>query len=331
MTFKCILLKCSKIINILERFMSKNIVVKDNALINASYNLELIEQRLILLAVVQARKSGKSLTEQDKVIINVADYMQEFGVVASGSLYENLKNACKGLFERQFTYNEIQDKGLRVVTSRWVSEIGYNNQTSTIDLRFSPSVLQFITALERHFTSYDLEQVADLKSKYSVRLYEILIAWRSQGKTPMIAIDELRERLGLEEREYKTMEAFKRRVIDLAINEISEKTDIKANYEQHKSGRKIIGFTFKFKPKAKKQTIETRDAKTIDMISLLKMSDKQRSFFASKLAHNEPKCSQLPYGNQSYEALAKWIEKDLLKPERAEFYRPLLIKHGFKD
>lgn len=313
--------------------MSKNIVVKDNALINASYNLELIEQRLILLAVVQARKSGKSLTEQDKVIINVADYVQEFGVVASGSLYENLKNACKGLFERQFTYKELQDKGVRVVTSRWVSEIGYNNQTSTIDLRFSPSVLQFITALESHFTSYDLEQVSDLKSKYSVRLYEILIAWRSQGITPMLAIDDLRGRLGLEESEYKTMEAFKRRVIDLAINEISEKTDIKATYEQHKAGRKIIGFTFKFKKvKKQKQIIENnRDGNTIDMLAPLKMTDKQRSFFASKLAHDEPKCSQLPYGNQSYEALAKWIEQDLLKPERAEFYRPLLVKHGFKE
>ena len=311
--------------------MSKNIVVKDNALINASYNLELIEQRLILLAVVQARKSGKSLTEQDKVIINVADYVQEFGVVASGSLYENLKNACKGLFERQFTYKEIQDKGVRVVTSRWVSEIGYNNQTSTIDLKFSPSVLQFITALESHFTSYDLEQVSDLKSKYSVRLYEILIAWRSQEITPMITVNNLRERLGLEKSEYKTMEAFKRRVIDLAIKEISEKTDIKATYEQHKAGRKIIGFTFKLK-KAKNKITEAsqRNKNTLDIFAPIKMTDKQRSFFGRKLADlNE--CSQLPHGNESYEALGRWIAEDLLKPERTEFYRPLLAKVGYKE
>ena len=39
--------------------MAKNLVVKDNALINASYNLELVEQRLILLAIVEARTSGK--------------------------------------------------------------------------------------------------------------------------------------------------------------------------------------------------------------------------------------------------------------------------------
>ena len=42
------------------RLMSK-LVVKDNALMNASYNLDLVEQRLILLAIVEARESGKEL------------------------------------------------------------------------------------------------------------------------------------------------------------------------------------------------------------------------------------------------------------------------------
>ena len=42
------------------RLMSK-LVVKDNALMNASYNLDLVEQRLILLAIVEARESGREL------------------------------------------------------------------------------------------------------------------------------------------------------------------------------------------------------------------------------------------------------------------------------
>ena len=37
----------------------KNTVVKDNALINASYNLDLAEQRLILLAIVKLEKVEK--------------------------------------------------------------------------------------------------------------------------------------------------------------------------------------------------------------------------------------------------------------------------------
>ena len=38
--------------------MSK-LVVKDNALMNASYNLDLVEQRLILLAIVEAKRVRK--------------------------------------------------------------------------------------------------------------------------------------------------------------------------------------------------------------------------------------------------------------------------------
>jgi hypothetical protein len=36
-----------------------SLVVKDNSLINASYTLGLVEQRLILLAIIEARETGK--------------------------------------------------------------------------------------------------------------------------------------------------------------------------------------------------------------------------------------------------------------------------------
>lgn len=309
--------------------MSKNLVVKDNALINASYNLDLIEQRLILLAIAQSRKFEFDISADRRVQIRVSDYINIYNIQGR-SVYENVKNACTTLFERQFSYIEKQEKGVRVVKSRWISEIAYNDEQATIDFIFAPSVIPLISMLEKHFTSYELEQVANLNSKYAVRLYELLIAWRSQAKTPLISTESIRNRLGVQNNEYKLMGDFKKRVMDLSIKEINEKTDIQVIYEQHKAGRKIIGFTFKIKKKTKENE-QQRDKNKLDMPSPVKMTDKQRSFFASKLAHDEPKCSQLPYGNESYEALARWIEKDLLKPERAEFYRPLLIKHGFKE
>ena len=42
---------------------------------------------------------------------------------------------------------------------------------------------------------------------------------------------------------------LKKRVLDIAINQINEKTDIKVKVEQHKTGRAISGFSFKFKQK----------------------------------------------------------------------------------
>lgn len=231
--------------------MSKNLVVKDNALINASYNLELVEQRLILLAIVEARKTGKGITPNDNLSVTASSYMNSFNTNRN-TAYQALKDACNNLFERQFSFVEYTDKGLKVVRSRWVSRVAYVDKLAIVELTFAPDVVPLITLLEKHFTSYELEQVAGLNSKYAVRLYEIIIAWRSHAKTPMITIEQLRERLGILVNEYKIMGDFKKRVVDLALKEINAKTDITLTYEQHKNGRKIIGFTFSFQEKKAK-------------------------------------------------------------------------------
>lgn len=65
---------------------TKNIVVKDNALINASYNLELIEQRLILLAVAHSRRSEQTLTAATKITIGVSDYIDTYSTQGRGCM-----------------------------------------------------------------------------------------------------------------------------------------------------------------------------------------------------------------------------------------------------
>jgi plasmid replication initiation protein len=105
-------------------------------------------------------------------------------------------------------------------------------------------------------------------------LYELLICWRSTGKTPVIELDEFRKRIGVLDTEYKLMAQLKERVLNLAIQQINEHTDIIANYEQHKAGRVITGFSFTFTqkkqpkdvtPKTKKQE-EQQDWMTADIL-----------------------------------------------------------------
>lgn len=60
--------------------MSDKLIVKANALINASYNLELSEQRLILLSIVRARETGQGITADSRLRIHASDYMETFGV-----------------------------------------------------------------------------------------------------------------------------------------------------------------------------------------------------------------------------------------------------------
>ncbi|MFW2071710.1 RepB family plasmid replication initiator protein, partial [Acinetobacter geminorum] len=131
------------------------LIVKDNALINASYNLELVEQRLILLAIIEARENGKGINANDPLTVHASTYIQTFNV-EKHSAYTSLKEASKSLFARQFSYEEVNKNGnLTQYTSRWVSKIGYTKNEATVEIIFAPDVVPLITRLEEHFTSYE--------------------------------------------------------------------------------------------------------------------------------------------------------------------------------
>lgn len=237
--------------------MSK-LVVKDNALMNASYNLDLVEQRLILLAIVEARESGKGINANDPLTVHAESYINQFGV-ARQTAYQALKDACDDLFMRQFSYQSLTEKGnVQNHRSRWVSEVAYVDAEAKVKIIFAPAVVPLITRLEEQFTKYEIEQISGLSSAYAVRLYELLICWRSTGKTPVIELTEFRKRLGVLNDEYQRMYDLKKYVMDLAIKQINEKTDITVNYEQHKTGRNITGFSFKFKQKSGRK-LPTKD------------------------------------------------------------------------
>ena len=232
------------------RLMSK-LVVKDNALMNASYNLDLVEQRLILLAIVEARESGKGINANDPLTVHAESYINQFGV-ARQTAYQALKDACDNLFARQFSYQEINERGnTENVRSRWVSEVRYVDAEATVKLIFAPVVIPLITRLEERFTQYEMKQISELSTGYAIRLYELLICWRTTGKTPVIELSEFRQKMGVLDSEYQRMHDLKKRVLEPALEQINEHTDITATYEQHKKGRTITGFSFKFKQKKK--------------------------------------------------------------------------------
>lgn len=256
--------------------MPKQLVTKDNSLIGASYSLGVVEQRLIFLAIIEAREQ-KTLIEAGGLLrIYAQSYAKQFDVEKHTS-YEAMKRAVEGLYEAGFAYSKIDERSGKVghYKSRWVDKIGYIDDLGCVELVFASDVIPLITRLESRYTEYELKQVVGLQSEYAIRVYELIIQWRSVGKTSQISLVELREKLGLVD-EYQRIEAFKRRVLDLAITQINEHTDITVEYEQHKQGRIITGFTFKFKVKKNKlKVIAKVEADHGDMFTIEGLNDKQ--------------------------------------------------------
>ena len=258
--------------------MSKgNLVVKTNQLNSALQNLSLPEIRIIQLAIVDARETNTGLSTDKPLRIDALRYAEIFETTRQNG-YQRMKDAEGNLFNRRFSY--IDERG-KLVKSRWIQQVTYLDDEGAIELVFTLAVVNGISRIdgaEDFFTSYLLEQTASMDSIYSVRLYELLIQWLAAKQTPLFDLDNFRNQLGVEDHEYKRMGNFKLRVLDLAVKEINEKSDIKVSYSQVKKGRTITGFKFKVhektKVKANKEN-QLRDVDTADMFTVEGLNDKQ--------------------------------------------------------
>ena len=309
--------------------MSKSdLVVKTNQLNSAVQNLSLPELRIIQLAIVDARETGKGLDTKTPLRIDAMRYAQAFDTTRQNA-YILMKQSEETLFNRRFTYFDNEKKPIK---SRWLQDVRYLDDEGAIEVCFTRLVVECITRLdgaEQFFTQYMLSQTANLNSVYSVRLYELLIQWKTAGKTPVFELSLFRGQMGLNDDEYKIMGNFKLRVLDLAVKEINEKTDLTVSYTQEKKGRLIHGFKFtvKQKEKTKKEVKTDRDNNTLDMF--YKMTDKQIDTFATKLANLPALSHKAPVGASMQEFTNK-IASDLRDEKKQGFYKPFLEQLGFK-
>lgn len=304
---------------------SSKLVVKDNSLIDASFNLSLIEQRIMLLAIVEARELI-DLSPNTPIEISVSNYIHQFKV-DSNNAYNLIKDSAKILKRREFSYLDRYKGKEAFTTANWVNKVTYVDSSGFIVLYLSSEVISLVSRLSEQFTKYYLEQVSDFKSKYSIRLYELLIKWLSVGKTEKYSINDLRKKLGLDITEYSTMSNFKSNVLDKALNEINKFTNINVKYEQFKKGRIITDIQFTIKPKETRKALKQPDKAAPK--EFYKMSDSQINMFGNQLSRLS-ELSYLAVGNESYDDLAARIKEMLKDPLKQKLFLPYLKNLGFK-
>lgn len=253
--------------------MKNDLVKKSNSLNEAHYSLTVAEYRILHMAFSTLAECdvNPEFFRNVRFTIRARDYMALYGVDRA-TAYQALREASERLFNRYFTYDELVDKNLMLyerIKSRWVTKIGYQDSQAYITFFLSDDVLSMVGNLKEQYTYLNLYKLANLTSIYAIRVYEMLMQWRKTKVVPVIELDELRVRLGIADNEYPRMYDFKKYVLDMAINQINEFTDITASYEQIKDGRKITGFKFSYKdkvkaPKALPNKTE-RDPATVDI------------------------------------------------------------------
>ena len=226
--------------------MNKNIVVKSNEIVEANYTLTLAEQRILLMCI-SCIDSRKKLSKGDDFVVSAEDYAKLYDVNLKNA-YRDIKSAADKLYERSvYIFKKTSRSKNDYKKTRWISGIEYVESEGRIQLSFAPKILPYLSKLESCYTQYNIDEIAQMQSSHTVRVYEMMMQWKSRGWFDISLVD-LKKRLNLGD-DYPRIYDLKKRVIIHAVNEINKTSKYKLSWSQKKVGRNVSHFTFNFKLK----------------------------------------------------------------------------------
>lgn len=219
----------------------KLVVTQANKLAEASYTMSLEEKRVVMLMVSLVRREDHDFKTYRIPISDIRDYLG----LSSNKLYGDIKRVADSLRSRGLLIEKPNGGFLSI---GWVSSAEYKPKgedgadVACLELCFDPKLKPYLLTLKEQFSSYMLQNVAGLRSFYSIRFYELLRSRRRLASTTF-DVTELRKILKAESK-YTNYKDFRMRVILPAQTELAGKTDLAFDFSESRKGRKVMTVTF---------------------------------------------------------------------------------------
>lgn len=229
------------------------VVVQHTALINARFEMSLLEMRIFLAML-------KRLTRQDSQFTDCYIPVSELAAPGSEHVpYAEVAALVHSFARRAFDIEGLGPTGHRVREPEICSlpllhSIQYLKTHGTVVARFNDAIRPYLLQLQRNFTSAELTQFLKLKSVYAHRIYWLLKEYANFGYR-RIEVAALRNMLGLTTEYEGRFDHFRARVLDPVQRELAA-TDLPFTYELLKQGRTITDIWFEF-PKSRAARLET--------------------------------------------------------------------------
>ncbi len=211
---------------------------KSNILIQkARHDLTPLQQKILGKIISLINSQAKNFEE------NYSFRLKDIKEMMGKTTYHSLKEAARQLSNQGFEIKK--DDGKTEVYTRWVSSVITSKENDIITVEIPKEMEEYYLNLNNNFTMINATMIYRFKSKYSIRLYELLSSWKTVGKVKYKRI-ELKKLFKLKN-EYSRVYDFKKRVLDVAQKEfIKKKSDIRFTYEIDGRGKNSdVIFTIK--------------------------------------------------------------------------------------
>ena len=153
--------------------------------------------------------------------------------------YQQLREATADMGSRMF---EVENE--RTYQQLWMFQrVEYIKGKGCLQIQLATPIRPFLFNLKENFTSYQLHSALKLSSKYATRIYQLVSQWKDKATTRTYPLDEFKQMLHLKDPKGKEPELFqnisqlKARVLDIAVRQVNEHTDLKIDYQLLKKGR----------------------------------------------------------------------------------------------
>lgn len=208
-----------------------------NAITTARYEYSELQMDLFFYLLSKLRKDDTT-SVYEIVVKDLA------AITGKKYAYNYLRKATEGMGSRMFEV--LTDKSYKQL---WMFQhIEYMTGEGRIEVKLSESIRPYLFDLKDNFTSFELLSALRLTSKHAKRIYTLCSQWKDLGETKKFDLLEFKQMLGLVDakgnEEYTKVTMFKAKVLDIAVKQINEHTDLNISYRLDKKGRAFKSIIF---------------------------------------------------------------------------------------
>lgn len=227
------------------------LVVKSNSMVRTSkYNLSTQEQKVILYIISKIKPDDTEFYEQ---VFNLKDLCNLFGIEYNNKNYINFRNAIQNLSDKSFWI----EQGNKDVLIRWLEYISIEKDNMTVTVKLNHYLEPYLLGAYANTTQYLLHNILTMRSKYSIRLYELMKSYAYLEKVE-IELSTLKNLLSLDQNKYPIYKDFRVRVLEPAIEEINKYTEINISLTPIRTSRSITSLLFTINKKTDQEYFQAR-------------------------------------------------------------------------